>query len=308
MKKRVTLSVVLAVETGGRRGARAVTRALTALRVACAGVESEVLVMRARGEDAHVAAALASVRWRAVRAVETPPRALVPQQWAEGYRRARGSTIAFTIASCAVAPTWARAISAGIGAGFAGVGGRFSLHPEASATDAAVFHLRYGALQATGAPPGDAPREVHDVAGDNAAYRREALAAHDASFTDGFWEVDFHRRLRAAGGKLALVPGMDAAFADAPSMRTMAGMRYRHGQHAGAWRVDSGQRRRWQVLGAAPAVPVVLLLRAARRARQSSALRVGLLTAAPAFLLLATAWAVGEAVGAIARRHHAESP
>jgi hypothetical protein len=136
---------------------------------------------------------------------------------------------------------------------------------------------------------------------DNAAYRRDTLERHSASFADGFWEVDFHRRLRRENGgtRLEFIPGADAQFGPSSSFAPLARQRFAHGRHWGAWRVEQGVRSAWQVVVAAPLVPLVLGARIARRVLRRPSHRVRFVLSLPVVLALAAAWAAGEAVGAL---------
>jgi hypothetical protein len=184
----------------------------------------------------------------------------------------------------------------GIEAGATGVGGPFDLAPHTSVTDWAVFYLRYSAFLHAPARRGVAT----EIAGDNAAYRRDALDRHAASFGEGFWEVDFHHRVRAEGGTLALVPDAAVTFGRSFPFGTILRQRFVHGRHFGAGRVASGARRAWQVVLAAPVVPLVLVRRIAARVLPHPRHRRRFALALPASLALAAAWSAGEAWGAVA--------
>jgi hypothetical protein len=209
-----------------------------------------------------------------------------------------GRVVAFTTGHCEVGDEWARALIAGIETGATGVAGALSLHPDASATDEAVFYLRYSAFL-TGANGGI--RKAEEIPGDNAAYRRDSLDRHASSFADGFWEVDFHRRIRAEGSYLAFVPDADVRFGPSAPLGSYVRQRFAHGCFTGSWRVQTGARSTWQVVGAAPLVPFVLMARIARRVLPRPADRSRFLHAVPPLLALATAWALGEAYGAVTR-------
>lgn len=282
------LSVVLAAT--GRSSA---ADALAALTRSCAAVRSEIILADGtRG----AAATIAARDFPGVAVVRCPERALVPCLWATGYRMARGEIVAFTIAECVVDDGWASAAaeSLGLAGGDAGVGGAITAAPALGAGAWAMWALRYSGFL----PEPAARRPVRDVAGDNAAYRRAVLARHESTFADGFWEVDLHRQIRSEGEVLALVPGMTARFVGGATLGAFALQRFRHGRHAGHWRVATGARRWWEVCLASPAVPLALTLRVCRSLR-----RAGMRLRADgvaAVLLLAGTWSAGEVVGAVA--------
>lgn len=221
---------------------------------------------------------------------------LVPQLWGDGARAARGRAVAFLIPECEVRPGWARALLAELDAGAAGAGGRFALHRDATSTDVAVFVLRYAAFVADGSES----REVADIAGDNAMYRRDVLVRHAVSIANGFWEIDLHRRLRAEGERLVLSGRAVVEFAGVPSLFAMARQRLTHGRHFGAWRRSTGGRSAFATLLFAPAIPFVLVARNVRRLPPRARSEMRILTAIPALFVLACAWALGETIGAIA--------
>jgi hypothetical protein len=288
------LSVVMACAPGRHvRDATADARsAVEALARSCAGIDAELLLV-GLGDDAPLGT-LGSPP-RSVGRIPASAAALVPRRWALGLAAARGDVVAFTTDLCRVDAGWARAALDAIAGGAAAVGG--PLHPATalSPTDRAIFHLRFGALAATT----DAIAEVHDVAADNAAYDRRALMALGTSFDEGFWEVEANRRLRADGRRLVFHGGMIAAYVGGEALGSLTAQRFAHGRHAGAWRVAIGVRRWWHVVLASPLVPLVLLDRARRR-RAGAGRLPSLAEASPAFLLLASAWAAGEAMGALA--------
>jgi hypothetical protein len=76
--------------------------------------------------------------------------------------------------------------------------------------------------------------------------------------------------------------------------------RFAHGRHFGAWRVADGQRRWWQIIAIAPAVPFLLVLRSGSRVLTSPRDRWPFLSVLPIVFSIAAAWAAGEAVGAVA--------
>jgi hypothetical protein len=120
----------------------------------------------------------------------------------------------------------------GLGSGAMGAGGGLELAPDTGVVDWAVFLLRYSAFLA----PLRAGR-TDEIPGDNAAYRREALKRHQVSARTGFWEVEFHRKLRAEGGHLVGVPGATVAFGPSLSVGSFFLQRFRHGKQFGDYRV-----------------------------------------------------------------------
>ena len=290
----------ISIVVGSVNSARSIARTLSALGGACHGLNAEIVVVDAStdGTTARIEAGLPVV----VRSLE--PGTLTPKLWSTGFALSRGRVVAFTTGHCLVGEGWARALLAAIEGGAAGAAGCIDLDPESDPVDWAVFYLRYSAFIGAGA------RDVEtspEIPGDNAAYAREALDRHASSFADGFWEVDFHRRLRAedAATRLVFVPGAQARFGPSDSFASLARQRFSHGRHSGAWRTTTGVRSAWQIVLAAPLVPALLTLRIARRVLPRAAHRMRFVRSLPAMLGLAAAWAAGEAWGALSHSDHA---
>jgi len=223
-----------------------------------------------------------------------PPGTLVPVLWAAGLGRARGPGVAFTLGNIVVARPWAQALRSGLTEA-SGVGGPLVLHPQSGVVDWAIFYLRYSAFLPSQLPAGSVTGEI---AGDNAAYLGSALERHASSFTKGFWEVEFHRRLRAEGQRLVSTRQATAAVTWSVPFWPMVRHRFVHGRHFGASRVAGGTRP-GRIVFAAPLVPWILAARAARRVWSERGHRTRFVIALPMFVALAAAWAMGEAVGAL---------
>lgn len=270
--------------------ARSIDQCLAHLRQSCTGLDAEFIVVDASRDDtadrAHAAGAMV-IRCR--------PGTLAPQLWAAGYRRARGRVIAFTTGHCVVSPIWAGALIEAIDRGATGAGGPLIIGDDTGPLDWAIFYLRYAGAMPHTLGSG---RTDGEIAGDNAAYASASLDRHAATFDSGFWEVDFHRLVRADGGWLAAVPQAEIAFSRSFPFTTIVRHRFAHGRHCGAGRVRGGSRAAWQVVLAAPLVPAVLAVRAGARA-SAGALAWRFVVSLPWFLLLASAWAAGEACGAL---------
>jgi hypothetical protein len=262
---------------------------LEALHAACAGIDAEILVVDGSADSSLD---LVRKRFNSARFLAMPSGTLVPALWGRGLREARGRVVAFTIAQCRVGAGWARCLIDGIRAGAVGVGGPIDVQRGTSATGRATFYLRYSAWLS----PSDGL--VREIAGDNAAYDHAALRGVRNDASEAFWEVEAHARFRELGRTLAMHRGATAWFTDDTGLATMATRRFAHGRHSGAFRVRDGIRTRWQMVGAAPLVPFVLLARVARRVIRARGHALSFLTSLGAFLVLASAWAAGEAIGA----------
>ena len=267
---------------------------LAALEAACRGLGAELVVAQA-GDITHAYAP--SPGGPVLRVITCEPGTLVPQLWSAGVAAARGEAVAFTLSNCIVSRGWANALLRGLRSGAVGVGGPLQLSAHAPSSSRAMYFLRYSAFLpgrfADGIVEGEIP-------GDNAAYRHAELRRERDSLRQGFWEVDFHRRVRARGGVLRAAGDAVVTFEPAVTLGAAARQRFAHGRHFGAWRVQSGARRTWQVVAASPLVPLLLAGRVATRVLPDPELRLRFVTAIPSLLALTMAWAAGEAWGALA--------
>lgn len=285
---------LLSVVVASVESARTLDEALGALRASTAGMDVEIWVADASSDGS---ARLAAAYGTPVRLIEREPGILTPVLWADGIRRSTGTYVALTTGHCVVPPGWARALVEALSEGAAAAGAGLVPLPTASPLDRAICYLRYaGFLDLTTGPA----RPVPELPGDNAAYQGVELRAFASGRSDGFWELDYHRMLRARGGSLVAVPGATAGFGRSFPLSTILRHRFEHGRHFGAWRVGGGGESAARVVLPAPLVPFALLARAGRQAMRRAGHRRAFLGAAPAFLALATAWAAGEATGALA--------
>ena len=286
----VDLSVVI----GSVESAHAIGGALAAMRRALDGIDAEVIVVDAsRDKSADIAEGALGRR----SVVRCPAGTLTPELWARGIERSSGRIVALTTGHFAVSETWAHELLAGVAAGARGAAGTFALSCDTSVTDWAIFYLRYSEFLVE---PDGTRLGIPNIAADNAAYDGDTLRQHVTTTHDGFWEVEFHRRLHAAGGTLALVPKATAVYERSFPFSTIASHRFRHGRHAGAWRAATGQPASWLLAAASPLVPFALASRVWRRVRGIAEHRTRFVRSLPQFMVLACLWAAGEALGAIA--------
>ena len=285
----VELSVVVAAQNSDR----ALDSCVDALEAACAGVRAEIVIA---AHEESLARGLADRHTGALPCV-VAGKGLVPELWLAGIEQARGRIVALTTGHMIVGPLWAHALIEAFAGPVAGAGGPIDLMPGTGVVDWAIYYLRYSAFLPWRWPDG---LVIRDLAGDNAAYRREDLQRHGHTFDRGFWEVEFHRRLQAEGRTLRAVSAASARLG--PSYRFGAFLRQRleHGRHFGHARAHDGSRSRLTLVAAAPLVPAVLAWRAARRVGIDRSHGFQFLVALPVFLIFAAAWAAGEALGAVA--------
>lgn len=284
----LTLSVIVACD-GALEG---LADRLDAISRACAGVSTEVIVVH--GADTTIIMPTpASPSVRALRA----PSSLVPVLWGHGISVSRGRVVALTTTQFRVRPGWGLAMIAAFAVpSVAGVGGRIVLAEASNVLRRAVFLIRYS--EHMGEASATRPREI---AGDNAAYLRAAVDQVSPRLTEGFWEVEVHRLLRANGMVLSRAPDAIAEFAPSLTLSGMLTNRFVHGRRYGEYRVRTLRWPRWRALAVVPLVPVLLFSRILLRMRRSGLRMRSAVTAMPAMLLLLSAWAAGEGCGALSR-------
>ena len=186
-----------------------------------------------------------------------------------------------------------------LAAGAAGAGGPIDLEPGSDAATAATYFIRFSAFSPH---LWRAPGPARDVAGDNAAYQREALLRHADLLGEGFWEVEFHRRFERDGNTLRMEPGARASMVGPIAFGPVLRQRYHHAKEFGRSRVERHGEWRLKLLLSAPLVPIRLVSRVAFRALSVSEKRRPFFGALPRLVLLSAAWAAGEATGAIRAR------
>jgi hypothetical protein len=283
----VKLSIVVMVGTRRSRGQRAVDAAA----VSAAGCPAEILICElAPGQ-------------RPLRLPTQPPAATLPgvgstlgSARAAAARAARGQLVAYLEDHCYPDPGWAPALCARAEQDWSAVGYAFRNANPASRASRALALLEYGHWAVPAGPASAASM----LAGNNIAYRREALLALGGQLEE-LLDIDWvlQRTLRERGGKLLFESGAVAAHEHfervCDSLEILA-----------IYGALSVQRRcrieQWtlgrRLLHLALALPAVPALRIGRLLRARPDLAGRVLRSAPLILLPALASAYGELLGA----------
>jgi hypothetical protein len=231
-----------------------------------------------------------------LRILKSPRGCLVPELWREGLRAVDAELVAFSTTQMVPRDGWLRALMERLGESAAwGVGGAIAARERLGAVDRAVYlqrFLNYGPGMALPTRP----------SGENAIYRRDRLREVEDAWSEGFWEAEVHRRLEGQGATWAAEPSAVVDYAGSNRLGEIARQRVEHARRFGAGRGAVARVVRGL---AAPVVPAVLLGRAGR-----GLIRRGMgvgpwLGALPSFLVIAGAWAAGEALGCWAGRARA---
>lgn len=230
-----------------------------------------------------------SVQWLA-----GTPGELIPHLWTRGMAAATGEVIAITTGHFAAAPDWISKIrNAYARHDTAAIGGLIDPPRGGSLTDWATYFLRYSSQFEF-----KQEQLVHDLAGDNATYRRTEIAQHWESLKNGFWEPEYHRRLLAERKTLWLVPEIRIMQRRSFGIRGFCRQRAEHGKHYGHDRMQGqsvGRRLAGVVL--APLIPLVLLTKVTLRLRHRPKLLPVYLASVPVLTLFIISWACGEFCG-----------
>lgn len=284
------LSVVIATDTDDGQAVRTIRDAVAA----CGGVSAEVLLVHAGALPAELPPTMEGV---AVRSIELPAGTLAPVLWGAGARAARGTVLAFTTTQMRLTPGWGRALHRAIVGRMVGAAGVIGLAAGADPATAATFFVRFSAFVPQSVAGASESRS--DIPGDNAAYSSAQVHRHADLLREGFWEVEFHRRFAQEGLRLELLHGAPATMVGPVRFATVVRQRFAHAAEFGISRVRRHGESPLLLMLAAPLVPAVLVARTARRVLRWAPYRRPFLTALPWLAVLASAWALGEAWGAL---------
>jgi hypothetical protein len=293
-KPPVRLSVVVAAHSAPAQ----IGRCLESLEAQRQDGIGEIVVVTAGGADF---ADDVRRRFPSVDVVPRQPQALTPELWGEGVRHSREAVIALTTTDMLAEPGWARALLTQYEhEAWSAVGGVILPMPGLGPLDAAIYWLRYyrfGPRVAGGA--------VHDIAGDNGSYRRDALGPYlERISRDGFWENELNQDLVAAGATLLLEPTAVMRYAG-ESFGLFARQRLVHGRRFGIERFErTTGLRRWLLLLAWPLTPAALLSRVVRGVLAAGAFS-SLIPALLPLVGLVACWSSGELLGYLAAAAHA---
>lgn len=250
---------------------------------------TEILVVGGAAVQTEIRSRSPWVQW-----LQGSPSMLVPHLWSIGINSSRGRIVAITTARFVPARDWLKNMcEAHKRLASPGIGGAIDPPCGGGAKGWATYFLRYSAyLKYT--------REqiVHEIAGENASYKRESLAAHHEAITEGFWEPDFHRLLRAEGKTLTFVPAIRVTQGVSFGIRCFWMQRFQHGQQFGHMRLrGSSAPMRIARVVASPLIPAVLLAKIFGRVVVSRRHFGRLLFSLPLLFVFVVAWTLGEVFG-----------
>src|SRR5712691_4120450 len=153
--------------------------------------------------------------------------AIVPSLWRDGIDAARGEIVVLTIAQMIPAPDWLARIRK-LHATYDAVGGAIEPGAGLRPVDWAEYFCRYARdmLPFRG-------RESLDLPGDNAAYKRAALARVADAYRHGFWEPFVHVRLARNGVVHWHDPALIVRMTRSSGLGAFTSQRLTHGRQYG---------------------------------------------------------------------------
>lgn len=270
------------------------TATLGALEVACVGILTEVVLVRPPGPPP-----IRGFESLDIREVASPIESLVPDRWGIGVREAKGANFACLTSELLVRPEWAATLLSAMTTQVGGTGAAIALDASASITAGAIYLIRFQAFLPS--DEGGAWR-LDNIPGDGAVYSREAVMAYPELLAHGFWEAEFHRRFRNEGREMRYWNKPLSSYRTSLGLGDAMKIRARHASGYGWTRVVEHGEPAIRLLLAAPVVPIVLVARIFRRAGRSRGMLRHAILSLPAVLVLAVAWAWGEATGAWSAR------
>lgn len=223
---------------------------------------------------------------------------LVPRSWEEGLRAARAPVVALTTSAFVPRDDWIDRIVAAHGEGSAAaVGGLIAQRKPAGPVLWGTYFCRYSAFMDGSGPR----REVSEIAGDNASYRREVIDRYPAERSGGFWETEVHRAMRRDGCRILLDPGIVVEHAHAPGLASFMAQRLLHGRtHASDRGRGMSSVERFLRIVLSPVTPFVMIARIARRVIAAQRHAAAFIASSPILFLFLCAWAFGECWGYLA--------
>jgi hypothetical protein len=220
------------------------------------------------------------------------PGLLVPELWREGIDVAQGTIVALTIAPMVPAPDWIERIRAEQ-TSYDAVGGAIDPGERLRLRDWGEYFCRY-----TRDMRPFAARASDDLAGDNAAYKRELLEDRRELYRDGFWEPVFHRRLLEERLTLWHTPELVVYQGRSSGAWAFIRQRLSHGRKYGHQRGAHFSLARNAIgVAASPAVAALMTYRILRRVFEKGRYRDRALASLPYIVAFNVAWAGAEAFG-----------
>ncbi len=289
--QRVALSVVV-----GCMNARLTVADCLAALESQIGADMEIIVV---DNSTDGSTEIMETQFPNLRLVRKSDCSYIPQLWGIGVGLSRGEIVALTTAHCVLATDWIAQIQAAhtqLQEPVVGIGGAIENDARCGIVDWAVYFCRYAAF----APPFTGGLR-HDIAGDNASYRKSAIVASESAWRDGFWEPDVHAQMQTAGGLLAVTPDVVTTHRHSYGFFAFLWQRLQHGFQYGSSRAGRELRgaRRFLYILVGSLIPLLLLRRTVVQIGRKGRYTGKLLLCMQILLCFFIAWSLGEWSGYI---------
>ena len=208
-------------------------------------------------------------------------------------QEAQGEIILLTEDHCMPSPEWVRRLCDALQPGRAAVGGAIETDADAPGIVWAYYFVDFFRYMK---PIPDGP--AHAVSVCNVGYRRADLLQVRSAWEHGFHEPAVHQMLQQRFGTLWLVPGAEVRMRRNLQLGPAVKERFTGGRMFAVQRLQfasPGKRLLYAAL--APALPLLLLGRMARKALRRPGVYLSFLRALPALGTLVAAWSLGEWIG-----------
>ena len=214
-------------------------------------------------------------------------------------REAKGENILLTEDHCVPRPDWVRTMLAAQAPGRAVVGGRVETREDATATNWAFYFVDFFRYCD---PVVEGPSPTLTVC--NAVYKKSQLAEIDEVWRVYFHETAANDALRQRFGDLWLVPDSEVTMARNVRFGAAIYERYAFGRLFGCTRIRfcSPAKRVFYAIFA-PALPLILMGRMARKGLLAPRLRRHFLRSLGPLVVMAVWWSWGEWLGYLTGRH-----
>jgi len=169
-------------------------------------------------------------------------------------------------------------------------------HAYARLRDWVVYFIEYNNYL----PPWRAG-EWRDLGSANIAYSRQLLLSHRELLTGGYWEAGLHPQLIAEGVKFRPAPDMKVHHRGPFNYAYYLGQRYLFSRaFAGRRSRDLSRARKLLYVLASPLVPLLLLVRMAKRVRERNCRWDKFVKALPLMIPALFVYVFGETIGYLA--------
>ncbi len=275
-------------------GATHLTRCLDALQAQVNAPRFNVVVVY----DPHLedVPALAE-RYPAVRMVANAGQRSPLELAARAVAEATGDRIFLTEDHCIPQPDWVRRLYDAQAPGRAAVGGTVRTSAESNSVDWAFYAVDFFRYMPP-VSPGPSP----SLTVCNVAYRRDQLQAIESLWREIFHETAINDALRERFGELWLAADAEVSMRRNVRFGDAVYERYAFGRLFGCTRLQFAADRRLYYSLLAPALPVLLLGRIARKALRSRESTIRFARALPVLIVLVAAWSWGEWLGYLTRK------